>query len=101
MGEELHYSEEQRKNQEVARRINRETIDNPDSPYAGKVIGVWHQQVVAVADTLDDADAQLKAVGADPEDLLDQQDRGMWGGLGSPGVHVHGPVRATHHLVSS
>jgi len=45
---------EQAKNFEVARRINREARADPASPYAGKYIGVWRGDIVAVAGTLDE-----------------------------------------------
>ena len=55
---------EQEKNFEVARRINREALADPNSVYAGKYIGVWHGEVVAVADSLDEVDALLNQAGA-------------------------------------
>ena len=60
---ELMPSETQQKNLEVAERINRETRANPASPYAGKYIGVWHEEVVAVGETLDEVSKQLDALG--------------------------------------
>ena len=56
-------TEEQQKNLEVAQRVNRETRNDPNSPYAGKHVGVLGGQVVAVADTLDEVSAQLDALG--------------------------------------
>ena len=56
-------SETQQKNLEVAQRINRETRANAASPYAGKYIGVWHEEVVAVGDSLDEVSKQLDALG--------------------------------------
>ena len=56
-------SEEQKKNLAVADQINREARANPDSPYAGKYVGVFHEKVVAVADTAEELDAQLSAMG--------------------------------------
>ena len=61
-------TEEQRKNLALAREINRDARSNPGSPYAGKYVGVLHQQVVAVANTLDELEAQLAAVGAGARD---------------------------------
>ncbi len=55
--------DEQQKNLEVAQRVNRETRANPDSAYAGKIIGVWHEEVVAVGDTLDEVCARLDKLG--------------------------------------
>lgn len=60
---ELATSVEQEKNLEVANRINHETRANPDSLYAGKYIGVWHEEVVAVGETLDDVCQQLDELG--------------------------------------
>lgn len=59
----LALTDEQKKNLEVANRINRETRADPDSLYAGKTIGVWHGQVVAIGDTLDEVSAQLDVLG--------------------------------------
>ncbi len=56
-------SDVQQKNLEIAQRINRETRANAASPYAGKYIGVWHEEVVAVGDTLDEVSKQLDALG--------------------------------------
>ena len=56
-------SDVQQKNLEVAQRINRETRANAASLYAGKTIGVWHEEVVAVGDTLDEVSKQLDALG--------------------------------------
>ena len=50
---------EQARNFEVARRINREARADPSSPYAGKYIGVWRGEVVAVAQTLGEVVARL------------------------------------------
>lgn len=60
---ELKMSAEQEKNLTVANRINRETRANPDSPYTGKFIGVWHEEVVAVGETLDEVSWQLDELG--------------------------------------
>lgn len=56
-------TDERQKNLAFAREINRETRANPASPYVGKYIGVLHQKVVAVADTLEELDRQLDALG--------------------------------------
>lgn len=55
---------EQEKNFEVARRINREARADASSPYAGKYIGVWRGEVVAVGDTLDEIDTLLSELPA-------------------------------------
>lgn len=59
----LQISDEQKKNLAVAERINRETRANPNSPYAHKYIGVWHQEVVTVGETLDEVCDRLTALG--------------------------------------
>ena len=56
-------SHAQQKNLEVAQRINRETRADVASPYTGKTIGVWHEEVVAVGDSLDEVSRQLDALG--------------------------------------
>ncbi len=54
---------DQAKNHEFARRINRETRSDPASPYAGKYLGIADEQVVVIADSLADVNAQLDAQG--------------------------------------
>jgi hypothetical protein len=63
-------TEEQKKNWEFALQVSRETRANSQSPYVGKYIGVWKQQVVVVADTLEEADDQLDALNADPRECV-------------------------------
>lgn len=43
----------QQANQALADSINQEALRNPQSPYAGKFVGIVGGKVVAVADTLD------------------------------------------------
>ena len=45
--------EERQQARRLGRQINREVRRNPSSPYAGKVVGILHGEVVIVADTLD------------------------------------------------
>ena len=59
---------EQRKDLELARRINRQVRTEPDSPYAGKYVGILREQVVAVGNTLGEVEAQLDALGAGPRE---------------------------------
>ncbi len=54
---------EQEKNWKIAQRINRETRANPDSPYVGKFVGVWNEEIVIVGDTLDEACNAMEAMG--------------------------------------
>ncbi len=56
----------QKLNHELADRINREARANPQSPYAGKYVGIANGQVVSVADTLTDALKILRQVEPDP-----------------------------------
>ena len=56
---------EQRQNWEVARDLSRQTRANPDSPYAGKYLGIAAQKVVVVADSWDELHARLNDLGCD------------------------------------
>lgn len=60
----------QQHNRNLARRINDEALTNPQSPYAGKFVGLANGQVVVVADSLDDAVCRLAQVEADPQRTL-------------------------------
>ncbi len=53
-------------NRELAERINREARENPDSPYAGKFVGITGGQVVVVADTLREVSQHLRQIEPDP-----------------------------------
>ena len=46
--------EERQQARELGRQINRKAHRDPNSPYAGKVIGILRGEVVIVADTLDE-----------------------------------------------
>lgn len=48
-------------------QINHEARSNPNSLYAGKVVGILRGKVVAVADTLDDVAELLERLEPDPE----------------------------------
>jgi hypothetical protein len=48
----------------LGRRINRDAQSKPNSPYAGKVVGIRCGEVVIVADTLDEVALSLPASGA-------------------------------------
>lgn len=54
---------EQEKNWVIAQRINRETRAKTNSPYAGKFVGVWNEEIVIVSDTLDEACDAMEAMG--------------------------------------
>jgi hypothetical protein len=58
-------AEIQKRNNELAVRINQEALANPQSPYAGKFVGIANGQVAAVADNLDDAVTLLLQVEPD------------------------------------
>ena len=45
-------AEIERRNVELAERINEETLRDPSSPYAGKWVGIANGKVVVVADDL-------------------------------------------------
>jgi hypothetical protein len=50
----------QKTNNELATQINREALANPQSPYAGKFVGIANGQVVVVADKFHDAVCLLR-----------------------------------------
>jgi hypothetical protein len=53
-------------NRQLARRINEEARNNPQSPYANKFVGIANGQVVVVADELDDLARRLRQIEPDP-----------------------------------
>ena len=53
-------------NEELARKINLETRANPQSPYAGKFVGIANGRVVVVTDDLDELARKLEQVEPDP-----------------------------------
>ena len=57
----------QKTNSDLADRINQEALADPQSPYAGKYVGIANGQVVAVADTLHDAICLLREAEPNPE----------------------------------
>jgi hypothetical protein len=56
----------QDRNRELARRINDELLRDPNSPYAGKWIGIANGQVVVMADTSDEVMKRLDEIESDP-----------------------------------
>jgi hypothetical protein len=56
----------QQLNSELAKQINQEARANPQSPYAGKFVGIGNGQVVVVADDLGDLDRRLRQIEPDP-----------------------------------
>jgi hypothetical protein len=61
------FAEVQERNQELARQINEEALRNPQSPYAGKFVGIANGQVVVVADTRQAMIGRLRQIEPDPE----------------------------------
>jgi hypothetical protein len=53
-------------NERLARQINREARKDPQSPYAGKMVGIANGQVVVVADSWREVAARLRQVEPDP-----------------------------------
>ena len=52
----------QERNRELARQINEEARRNPQSPYAGKFVGIANGAVVVVADNWDELAQRLRQV---------------------------------------
>lgn len=57
-------------NHELARKINDEALSNPESPYAGKFIGIVRGTVAVVANDLDELGRALDGMSAAPEDTF-------------------------------
>jgi hypothetical protein len=53
-------------NERLARQINQEAQRDPNSPYAGKMVGIANGQVVVVADTWREVVERLRQVEPDP-----------------------------------
>jgi hypothetical protein len=58
------------RNREVARKINEEARANPNSPYAGKLVGIANGQVVVVTDNWDDLDKRLREAEPDSQKIM-------------------------------
>jgi hypothetical protein len=56
----------QERNRKLARQINQEALRDPQSPYAGKFVGIANGQVVVVADTLDEMARRLRQIEPNP-----------------------------------
>lgn len=52
-------------NRELAIRINQEALNNPNSPYAHKFVGIANGQVVVVADDADEMSRRLREIEPD------------------------------------
>jgi hypothetical protein len=59
--------EERQQARTLGGQINRDARSNPNSPYAGKVVGILRGQVVVVADTLDEVAEALERLEPDPQ----------------------------------
>ena len=57
-------------NLELARKINEEARNDPQSPYAGKVVGIVNGQVMAVASDLDELVQRLRQLQVDLSQAL-------------------------------
>ena len=53
-------------NEALARQINDEARANPQSPFAGKFVGIANGKVVVVADNWRDVSARLRQIEPDP-----------------------------------
>ena len=53
-------------NERLARQINQEARQDPQSPYAGKFVGIANGKVVVVADTWREVAERLRQVEPDP-----------------------------------
>jgi hypothetical protein len=58
--------EVQKQNRELAERINEEARNDPNSPYAGKWVGIANGQVVVVTDDPESLYYRLKEIEPDP-----------------------------------
>jgi hypothetical protein len=56
----------QERNREVARQIHPEARANPQSPYAGKFVGIANGQVFTVADDWDELARHVRELEPDP-----------------------------------
>ena len=54
-------------NEQLARKINEEARQNPNSPYANKFVGIVNGQVVVVADDLNEVGRRLREIEPDPQ----------------------------------
>jgi hypothetical protein len=53
-------------NRELARKINEEALRDPQSPYAGKFVGIANGQVVVVAEDQTTVSQRLREIEPDP-----------------------------------
>jgi hypothetical protein len=93
----------------LGRRINRDARSNPNSPYAGKVVGILRGEVVIVAETVDEvaealertllADTGAGSLDAPFELILSASDCQQYMGLrGSDDVALGGAIVGTYPI---
>jgi hypothetical protein len=58
--------EVQKANRELAEQINNEARSNPNSPYAGKFVGIANGKIVVVTDDEEDLYYRLEEIEPDP-----------------------------------
>jgi hypothetical protein len=73
-------------NQKLANAVNDEARRNPQSPYAGKIVGIAYGQVVVIADDWDELDQRIRQLVPDPGNTLSlevgleyEQPQEIWG----------------------
>ena len=52
-------------NERLARKVRREGLNDPRSPYANRFVGIANGKVVVVADSLDEMATQLRKIEPD------------------------------------
>jgi hypothetical protein len=57
----------QQRNYELAQQINADARNNPQSPYAGKFVGLANGQVITAADSLEEVVRRLQQVEPDSQ----------------------------------
>lgn len=58
------------RNEELARKISEEARSNPNSPYAGKFVGILNGRVAVVADNWAELGRQFRPMVSDPAEAL-------------------------------
>jgi hypothetical protein len=58
------------RNEELARKINEEARSNPNSPYAGKFVGILNGQVAVVAESWAELGRRFRPMVSDPAEAL-------------------------------
>ncbi|MBV9866954.1 MAG: hypothetical protein JO316_16500 [Abitibacteriaceae bacterium] len=63
-------TEDQEKDWQFALEISRDTRSDPHSPYVNKLVGVFQQQVIATADSLEEMESKIKSLGIGTHEAL-------------------------------